>query len=85
MHARNIKALAIELYKVINGLSPEIMDKVFPLKDVSVYCSRFPFKTRNVKTVSYGTETPSFMGPKIWSLFQMSSKRSNHSQNSRGK
>ena len=44
------------------------MNQVFPLKDVSLYCSRFPFKTRNVKTVSYGTETLSFMGPKIWAL-----------------
>ena len=35
IHARNIQALAIELYKVINGLSPEMMNQVFPLKDVS--------------------------------------------------
>ena len=68
IHARNIQALAIGLYKVINGLSPEIMNQVFPLKDVSLYCSRFPFQTRNVKTVSYGTETLGFMGPKIWAL-----------------
>ena len=65
IHAWNIQALAIELCKVINGLSPEIMNHVFPLKDVSLYCSRFPFKTRNVKTVSYGTETSSSMWPKI--------------------
>ena len=65
IRARNIQALATELYKVIKGLSPEIMNQVFPLKDVTLYCSRFPFKTRNVKDVSYGTETLSFMGPKI--------------------
>ena len=68
IHSRNIQALAIELYKVVNGLSPEIMNQVFPLKDVLLHCSRFPFKTGNVKTVSYGMETLGFMGPKIWAL-----------------
>ena len=68
IHERNIQALAIELFKVINGISPEIMNDVFPLKESYDYCSKFPFKTRNIRTVAYGTETLSFMGPKIWSL-----------------
>ena len=53
IHHRNIQTLAIEIYKVINGLSPEIMNQVFPLKESNVHCSRFPFKTTNVKSVSY--------------------------------
>ena len=68
IHQRNIQALAIEMFKVINGMPPEIMNKVFPLKEALNYCSRFPFKSRNVRTVAYGTETLNFMGPKIWSL-----------------
>ena len=68
IYQRNIQALAIEMSKVINGMSPEIMNKVFPLKEALNYCSRFPFKSRNVRTVAYGTETLNFMGPKIWSL-----------------
>ena len=68
IHERNIQALAIEMYKVINGLSPEIMNDIFSLKESETYCSRFPFKTRNISSVSYGTETLSFMGPKIWAL-----------------
>ena len=31
IHERNIQTFAIEIYKVINGLSPEIMHEVFPL------------------------------------------------------
>jgi len=31
VHERNIQTLAIELYKVTNGLSPKIMDLIFPL------------------------------------------------------
>ena len=29
IHYRNIQALAIEMYKVANGMSPEIMNKIF--------------------------------------------------------
>ena len=32
IHERNIQTLAIELYKVVNHLSPKIMDFIFPLK-----------------------------------------------------
>ena len=60
--------MAIELFKVINGLSPEIMKHVFPLKDSNLYCSGFPFRTEKINSVSYGMETLSFMGPKIWAL-----------------
>ena len=67
IHERNIQALAIEIYKIINGLAPEIMKQVLPLKDSNQYCSRFPFKTQNIRTVRYGSETIYSLGPKIWS------------------
>ena len=38
----------------------------FPLKEQDMYCSRFPFKTRNIRTTKYETETLSHLGPKIW-------------------
>ena len=67
IHIRNIQSLAIELYKVWYGLSPKIMNFVFPLNN-----SRYPggnnFVTRNVKNVSSGTETLAHLGPRIWSL-----------------
>ena len=66
IHNRNIQALAIELDKIKNGISPEIMKDAFPLKGQDMYCSRFPFKTRNIRTTKYGTETLSHLGPKIW-------------------
>ena len=68
VHERNIQALGIELYKVANGLSPVIMSQVFPLKDNIRYPSENRFKTRNVKSVRYGTETLAHLGPKIWSI-----------------
>ena len=50
IHERNIQNLAIEHYKVINGLSPVIMSLVFPIKENIKYCSKTKFKTRNIHT-----------------------------------
>ena len=74
VHARNIQTLAIELFKAINGFSPEIMSLVFPLKENINYCSKQKFKTRNIHTVKYGTETLAHLGPKIWALVPESIK-----------
>ena len=32
IHERNIQTLVIELYKVVNGISPQLISQVFPLK-----------------------------------------------------
>ena len=61
IHHRNIQSLAIELYKFFHGLSPSIMKNVFHLN------TNIPY-SRNPKTVKYGTETISYLAPKIWSL-----------------
>ena len=68
IHTRNVQLLATEMYKVVNNISPEIMKEIFELKDCTHYCSQFPFKSHNVRTVAYGTETLSYLGPKIWSI-----------------
>ena len=68
IHERNIQALGVELCKVLNGLSPEIMKKVLPIKDTKKYSSSSMFITRNVHTVTYGTETLSHVSPKIWAI-----------------
>ena len=76
IHTRNIQALAIELFKIVSGQSPEIMKEVFLLKETLPYCTKFPFKTRNVRTVAYGTNTLSFLGPKIWAIVPIAIKES---------
>ena len=35
IHYRNIQALAIEMYKVTNGMPPEIMNETFQLREKS--------------------------------------------------
>ena len=42
----NIQSLAIELFKVVNRISPEIMKHVFPLKETVRYSNLF-FKNKN--------------------------------------
>ena len=45
------------------------MKSVFPdTSNPYNLCSKPEFKTSNVHTVSYGTETLTFRGPKTWSL-----------------
>ena len=68
IHERNIQILATELYKVVNGIAPEIISQVFPLKHTVKYSSKNPFITRNVHTVRYGTETMAHSGPKVWAI-----------------
>ena len=70
VYQRNLQFLATELYTVLNGLSPDLMKDVFPLNDDSGYSTRNKrtFKSRNVKTVRYGTDSLAYLAPKIWEL-----------------
>ena len=70
IHHRNIQTLAIEIFKFLNGLSPQIMNEVFQVKSPATYYLRDKNElySRNPKTVTYGTESVSFMTPKIWSI-----------------
>ena len=70
MHHRNIQTLAIEIYKHIHGLSPAITREVFKINRTLPYNLRTPndFSSKVPKTVKYGTETISFLAPKVWAL-----------------
>ena len=56
-------------YSSFIGLSPQIMTEVFQIKSPAPYYLRDKNElySRNPKTVKYGTESVSFMAPKIWS------------------
>ena len=68
IHERNVQSLAIEVFKVVHNLSPEIMREVFVLKQSQKYCSRQIFDTRNVGTLHNGIETLSYLDLKIWAI-----------------
>ena len=63
-----MQTLAIEIFKFLNRLSLSLMNEVFQVKP-SVPCSLKEMNelySRNPKTVTYGTESISFLVPRIW-------------------
>ena len=68
VHERNIQSLAIELFKVVNHISPEIMKYVFPLKETVRYPNENPFASSKIRTVSWGDGNLTYFGPKIWQI-----------------
>ena len=70
IHYRNIQALAVEIYKVANGMSPEIMNKIFQLREKSHYNLPYTseFIAPPIHSVYHGSEPASHLGPKIWVL-----------------
>ena len=69
IHQKNLQVLATLLYKIKNHLSPEILNEIFSFNNQPYYLrTKSDFQRENVSTVSYGTESLSFIAPKIWSL-----------------
>jgi len=79
IHYRNIRTLAIEIFKFVNCLSAPIMDDMFTLrKTVPGYGLRNqnPLQRISPKTVRYGTESLSYLAPKIWDIVPSKLKES---------
>ena len=70
VHYRNIEALETESYKVANEMSPEKMNEIFQLRDKSHYNLRYTseFIIPPIHSVYHGSESVSYLGPKIWDL-----------------
>ena len=70
IHHRNVQTLAIEMYKVTNGLSPEIIYEIFQIREEFRYNLRYTsqFTIPPIHSVYNGRESVSYMGPKIWEL-----------------
>ena len=69
IHYRNLQKLATEMYKIEKNLSPSIMRTILPGQSIPYDLRKKNiFKSSNVHTVFYGTETISFRGPKTWEL-----------------
>ena len=68
IHTRNLQILLTEMFKVKIGESPTIMHEIFQTDDSNNFNLRKNrgFKSGNPKTVYYGTETISVLGPKLW-------------------
>ena len=71
-----MQALAIEMFKIHRGLSPDILREIFVPK-ISLYSLRRnnTFDRRQVHSVYHGTESLSFLGAKMWDLVLLEPKQ----------
>ena len=76
IHQINLQVLATEMFKIHRGLSPDILREIFVPK-TSLYNLRRnnAFERLFVHSVYHGTESLSFLGPKIWDLVPLELKQ----------
>ena len=70
IHHRNIQALATEFYKIKNGILSELFTEIFARETESHYNLRRcnDFRIPSNRTVYHGSESISFLGPKLWNI-----------------
>ena len=77
IHLRNLQVLAMDVFKIHRGLSPEILGETFVSKTSSYNLRRNDtFEKCKVHSVYHGTESLSFLGPQIWDLVPVELKQS---------
>ena len=67
IHTRNLQILVTEMFKVKIGELPSIVHEIFQINDSNNFNLRKNrgFKPGYLKTVYYGIETISILGPKL--------------------
>ena len=67
IHERNLQVLMTEIYKIVKGLSPPVMDSLFEfwsnkyiIRNLQVLSTDFR------RTVNYGIETITYRAPSLW-------------------
>ena len=74
---KNLQILATEMFKVYTGSATDILNQVLPLKPPSNYNlkNQQEFIVRPIKTVHYGLNTLTYLGPRMWKLLPNNLKR----------
>ena len=79
IHHRNIKILATETYKFLQGLFPPFMNEIYLERKNNYSLRRKNVLTRRrVNSVRYRTETVSFLVTKTWYILPKEIKDSEH-------
>ena len=65
IYYRNLPKLLTEIFKVVNGLSPEFMNVFEVIEKQYSLRTTSHFRLRRIRTTKYGKETPSYLGPKL--------------------
>ena len=68
IHLKNVRTLAIEMFKVSKNLSPQLVTEIFEKRNV--YDLKIPseFVRPQIRSVFNGEESISYLGPKIWDI-----------------
>ena len=75
IHHTKIRALPIEIYEVIQGISPPLLNEMFVPRQCNYNFRGNNFlERRRVKSVKYDTESILFLAPKIWEFYLMKQK-----------
>ena len=66
-HKRCINSLMIEVYKYLNGHSPDIINDIFKLRENTYNLQNFHiFQTENPRLLKYGLDAISYRASQIW-------------------
>ena len=69
VHNRNLQILATEMYKIKNDLSPLIVTELFEQRNEHYNLRKnSQFTIPPIRTMYHGSESISFLGPKIWNV-----------------
>ena len=70
------------MFRFYNGLSPPLMNNIFKLKTENSYNLRqvSEFSRPMIKNVYHGTESISYLGPKVWDILPEKLKNTDNLQ-----
>ena len=75
IHTRNLQMLAIEMFKVYRSMSSPIFSELLRQRDICYDLrSKSNFAVPNIKSVFHGSESISYLGPKIWDIVPLELK-----------
>ena len=75
IHTRNLQMLVTEVFKVYRSMSPPIFSELFRGRDICYNLqSNSNVAVPNVKSVFHGSESISYLGPKIWDIIPLELK-----------
>ena len=79
IHQINLQVLATEIYKVRKGVLPAIITELFEHKEEHYYNLRnnAEFAIPAIRTVYHGSESISYLDPKIWNILPDRLKNAN--------
>ena len=78
VHQKCIELLMIEVYKYLNGLSPDIMNEIFKLRENTYNLRNFHiFESENPRTKRFGLDCIAYRASQLWKNVPVEIRNSN--------